>query len=914
MKPRNILALFSIAYGCWILTALAQERELPRCPHVYCPQLVPVAPSAQPLLICTGSEVEVCAEVTQIPGCYQGEDVEFRIRDKDWTWEVSGFDAEPSEGRGPCAVFISKGIGRGQVIFTIRAKGTFGRMRCEDEKEILVPVWSHVMRVALSPTNHYLGLDGYDPPARQAHFLTATAWLAPEYNDLPYEWGLSGVCEFEPTGNERTRRIVDTGRASDSYNAERVTAHKICEGGENFTVVRMDVDAGLSEVDEEKEGFIVPVNNNDSDGSGMRDCDEQPVATADPDLIPVTIRIYPENIPASDIIAVYCTSTFYEDPYKITRGKNQYTVGDLPLKLYIESRTPSSAARQEIIAARHVPSEARDCARFTAVQVDIGMDGNRDGQIDFTNPKDREYLFWVNDDCDMKRWNEGMWQQDDFDPSGQPDCEDDRIGRVENSSDGGCERDLEDFTRLHIRVSHVLASMPGISYWLKFEDITSGSPSINVFEAIDETMLFLSDPYVAALQINKQSLTSTGVGTQEVPIDEQYIKKNNQVSAFIIEGRTAGRGALTFIVKKDNCEIARSTVTLELHEMPWFYDIYRVAVRSGIRWETDVTETATHDQVASYVPRTEDKFLLVHGWNMNEFEKKAWIETAFKRLWWQGYQGSVALFNWPTLSDMNFWDVLTGAHHFDNSEFRAWSSADGLIGVVQTLNQGGRLRVLAHSMGNIVVGEALRRYAGPNVHTYIACQAALSAQYYDNTVAARAACRQQGWDPSFPDTPDIMGYFPTGDTNSGPYILTENIRVSNMHNYFNPDDWALAWWEVNNVLKPDGLTPYLFGYFGSKDCYREGVDRFSRGPLINPYEVLSVTNQRQCFMIFSYCAESRSRALGQTENGELTGWDLQTNLRYDDRHYSHSRQFRSDIANEWNFWFQVFRTCNFRVP
>lgn len=600
-----------------------------------------------------------------------------------------------------------------------------------------------------------------------------------------------------------------------------------------------------------------------------------------------------------------------------------FTNGIQTLTLYLEAVGPSS----EIAAHRIVFSVdpngdtknppgylAADALRVTILKIDMAMDGNRDDTIAFDDPEDAEYLFWVNNDYDVKHQNEGIWQQDDDDPAGNPDCNDNYIGNVENSSSGTCERDLEDFTRLHMRVDDNTATMSGITYWLKFENVTSGSPSVNVFEAVDTSSDYLSDSGVAAQQIQKQNLTQSGVGTTEVQIDAQYIKTDNQVSPFIIEGRSAGKGDLTFIVKKDGNEICKKAVTIELHDMPWFYDVYSVAVSSGIRWEVQIPTTATHSQTASYSPATSEKFLLVHGWNMNAAEKTQWIQTVFKRLWWQGYQGSVALFDWPTLSDMNFWDVLAGAHHFDNSEFRSWLSADALIGVFNALNGGGNLRVLAHSMGNVVTGEALRRYTGANLHTYLACQAALSAHFYDNTIAANHPCQHQGYDLFFPNTPDIMGHFSTGDGNSNPHMTDNDTHVSNMQNYFNPDDWALDWWEVNNVLKPDGLTPYLFGYDGSEDHYQEGTDQFSRGPIDNPYEVLSVTNQRQRYMIFSYCDESRSRALGQTANAEFNDWDLQANMGYDDQHYSHSREFRSNIADEWDFWFRVFGTCQFQSP
>lgn len=276
---------------------------------------------------------------------------------------------------------------------------------------------------------------------------------------------------------------------------------------------------------------------------------------------------------------------------------------------------------------------------------------------------------------------------------------------------------------------------------------------------------------------------------------------------------------------------------------------------------------------------------------------------AFKRLWWQGYQGSVAAFNWPTLADLDFWDILSGGRHFDNSEFRSWLSADALVGVFNTLNAGGKLRVLAHSMGNVVTGEAIHKYSGANLHTYLACQSALSGHYYDNTLTSVLGS---------PDTPNIMGHFPDAVDDTA-YLVGNASKVTKRVNYYNRLDWALAKWELNNAWKPDGLTPYLFGYTGSKTSYQEGVDRFFRGPIDDPIQVFSVSVPRECLTMFSYIAESRSLALGQESNSEFGSWDLEDTMLYDNKHYSHSKEFRSTIPEQWNFWKQVLSDCDF-VP
>src|SRR5690606_15700911 len=81
--------------------------------------------------------------------------------------------------------------------------------------------------------------------------------------------------------------------------------------------------------------------------------------------------------------------------------------------------------------------------------------------------------------------------------------------------------------------------------------------------------------------------------------------------------------------------------------------------------------------------------------------------------------------------------------NYDRSESRARRSGSRLYDLLQTLrNQYSSLHVTAHSMGNVVVSEALKhaatQYDGRLVDSYIAMQAAEAAQNYS------------------PDTPDAL--------------------------------------------------------------------------------------------------------------------------------------------------------------
>ena len=147
----------------------------------------------------------------------------------------------------------------------------------------------------------------------------------------------------------------------------------------------------------------------------------------------------------------------------------------------------------------------------------------------------------------------------------------------------------------------------------------------------------------------------------------------------------------------------------------------------------------------------DDTLVFVHGWNMLDLVdsdwKAAYAETMFKRLYWQGCRGEFVAFNWPTFADdegPREWPIFgTGANlTYNPSDLQAYRSARALREVLETYRGEfpdlQPLHVVAHSMGNIVVGEAMRQWAfdplteDPLVTTYVAMEAAVSAGAYGN--------------------------------------------------------------------------------------------------------------------------------------------------------------------------------------
>ena len=230
---------------------------------------------------------------------------------------------------------------------------------------------------------------------------------------------------------------------------------------------------------------------------------------------------------------------------------------------------------------------------------------------------------------------------------------------------------------------------------------------------------------------------------------------------------------------------------------------------------------------------------------------------------------------------------------------------------------------MAHSMGNIVAGEALR-LAGTNqvVNTYVASQGAVSAHAYDPSVTnllqfvyryPSGLLWSAGTQNYGPNTPDIYINWLAGNSGGA------GRRV----NFYNENDFALAMprWGFDQITKPD-LSPQGYQYwfdgtpYDSVASYTAGStddnlpwNHFFKGTSSGgaPLDITSLTNR---YEIFAYAAESRSTALGATPQV----LEASVNLRRTDNpvwpsdannyqgHFWHSAEFRGDYWQQQGYW------------
>jgi len=345
-------------------------------------------------------------------------------------------------------------------------------------------------------------------------------------------------------------------------------------------------------------------------------------------------------------------------------------------------------------------------------------------------------------------------------------------------------------------------------------------------------------------------------------------------------------------------------VELDLRSIGKFYEKYVVGLSSS----GEVNPMSVRTDSVTYEPETDEYVLFVHGYNLPESQSDRWAETMFKRMWWLGYRGHLGAFRWPEVEGtVCVMDDLSDVSCYNKSDFRAWNSGRALRYLLPELDARypGQLRILAHSQGNIVTGEALRQLQAPLSLRYIASQAAVSALTYDNDAPT--------YFPHVSWHPDVYGHFYSGGTEDQEYFSSVLEKPVQMFRYFNKWDFALLSWRLNNELKANSVTEttaYRY-YDGDHDTgtYRpENGDIFFvgiAGPLGLPVATFeTLLFEEDTYRIFSFCARSRSLALGAVDT-PVDGFPVETNLKdfgFDWQHYSHSKEFRSNIVDEEPYW------------
>jgi pimeloyl-ACP methyl ester carboxylesterase len=630
---------------------------------------------------------------------------------------------------------------------------------------------------------------------------------------------------------------------------------------------------------------------------------------------------------------------YFDQAYKMTNGiATANTTGVLSPYGSFFATEPGPVA---LVTMPDVDTGARGTC--TVYCISLQLDRNHDGNMDlnFSGTDSGNFVFWANNNYDRFKLDSDKvnFYDDDveigfcpYTPSTPtPDC---------NYLDGSghrvipCERDLQDFTRLWICgvTTNLLAALPaGSTVTMNWGDVgnpNSGNPTIDLFAAADADggMGYLTNSSTASSQVDSLYCPYIGrIGPgSNLQLNASTFANHWAGNHFIWCGVTNGTGQLTMSFKDGSGNVlGQASVWIQIVDIKQMYERWSVGDNPN-RVPTNTAYIVSDGLAAGEMsfryanPGTAGTpyILYVHGWNMEYWEKDRFAESAFKRLYWQGYHGRFGEFRWPTgFGFKGDWTSLADPRNYDNSEYQAWQSAAGLLNKLNDLNAQypGHVYMLAHSMGNVVAGEALR-LAGNNqvVNTYVASQAALPAHNYDAAVTTPYLLQFTYTYPTEPlhtllgnrnygpDTPNIYGN-----------RLTNNAAaVGRRINFYNLNDYALAMprWGFDQVTKPDHPFNGDYVYGGSpNDPSPWNHFGFATISGTNFFDIVNVLTNR--YQVMAYAAESYSTALGATPGitnlvplDLTTVWPADSSGRSYADHFWHSAQFRGDCWQEWNYW------------
>jgi pimeloyl-ACP methyl ester carboxylesterase len=490
-----------------------------------------------------------------------------------------------------------------------------------------------------------------------------------------------------------------------------------------------------------------------------------------------------------------------------------------------------SQTETDVIIAVNLPDGRRkfiDAFPISVFDAGLAVDYNRDGIIEFDDPfthtgndhipGNKQFEFWLNDDYDELHpsEDEGIPEQDDLEIRTETVIVDQIPIQVPKPDykleKPSCERDLEDYARLHIKAPELSSDVfKDLKYKLYFTAMQEENPQIKVFPMIakdpqtDE--IYKGEEYLKIAKAAEDQLQASSIS--QLPVSKSYssnglidlsraveigkskMPETGKLAPFLFEGVSKGSGKLNLSITDENgVELARYKIPMKLKEITEFYDKWTVGEGEGEEPMSEATLVRSVYQSPSQTEEEKDYILFVHGWNWSPTYRDKMADTMYKRLYWLGYKGRMGTFTWPTT-----YSGLVGLK-FDQGEYRAFQSAHGLVGILRDRLDGYRIHLFAHSQGAAVTGEALRQLSktgGRRINTYITTQAAIPASAYKPDMAVM---------PLNPDgtnqvrtRPDLWGQFPEDEL---PIAHWENYFASvrsvcdRMVNFYNQYDFAVG--------------------------------------------------------------------------------------------------------------------------
>lgn len=463
----------------------------------------------------------------------------------------------------------------------------------------------------------------------------------------------------------------------------------------------------------------------------------------------------------------------------------------------------------DTIAANVSDGTSSDEVAVNFVPVEVVPDWNRDGKIDQADrgkvTVEKPWRWWVNDDDDVDSATGG-----DIPNSNSPDHAN---GQVDGM------RDLIDFFPIHIDIKQALLVMPknGYKYFIKHSD-----GGVKLFEFHSG----VPDPAEGDLSCGPNSHITyttrasefanyavTSVTSAGVPLSNAYLNQaENGNGLLLLEATKETSSPIQLEIRKGSQVIATMSFPLKISKVESMYrhiDLTQVPLDyDGGSPDAAASPigTKTADPRGAYPDTLTNRkyFVFLHGFNVPVHRARGWNAEIFKRMHQMGSKARFVGITWTgatgipivgTPTNIGNAEISTDYH---KAVFFAMQTG-GALAPALAFTQGADITVAAHSLGNMVVGEAIQN-GGFTPDRYYIINGAVPTEAYDSglaTDAERWAMTEAQW-KSFGSIHQQRLYssswhthFPATDNRNK--LTWKNrfervLRLGLSHNFYSPGD------------------------------------------------------------------------------------------------------------------------------
>ena len=626
-----------------------------------------------------------------------------------------------------------------------------------------------------------------------------------------------GGKDFEYSKSYRQEKLSCNASLSDGHGSS-CEANVTLEG--SYTVVKVDVQIeGTTELQEEERGaytYYVP------DGDSPLWQEEWTNS-----LKKVTITCEPsDGVMAAQTVDIKFTEHqlwVKAEDGTYEEAKNSYTVNELnKTTFYLHGHEKSEKYKGEKIVATHNNSGATDQAFYTVFgRPWLVPDYDRKNGID---PKDiatakegkKIFRFWINNDDDTRSEDgilffDGLGHIHDMTlnkPEGGPNQKSDKVS-------GYC--DLEDFTPILLDISEVFpdgtpfelekkvkwtmnSSCAGV-VWTKLDASSAGDFLTAAYSNFGEDL----DEHSYKADILRLADAKRPVEIPAKPL--RHIVENGNKGVFLLEGLAEGDD-IEIGVDIDNGKgserITHGKLLVKIDYVEAMYRWMDLRAHLGKEPASPVHSNGLGeplngpDDNCNGFSRGSRHWVFAHGFNVNVDEARGWASTVFKRLWQSGDNSRYTFANWAGDEGQFSMPVegLVSLDYYKDSE-NAFKTAGEFARQCGKLS--GDIHLMAHSLGNILVSEAIQQYDLPYSRYYM-LNAAVALQAYDPSAHIDDLMKDKAWD-GLSKKEYTASYwhtlFPGEDFRSTLHWTNRYWKVHDNYNVYSATDHRLKNLEIN---------------------------------------------------------------------------------------------------------------------